>query len=61
VDGQLDPFAREAYFRMLTEAHEQSGRRHTIVITHSLEAQEMIAQKIDVTELAVEESLVLPA
>jgi exonuclease SbcC len=46
ADGALDPEARLAYFRMLEAAHLESGRRHTIVITHSQEAQEQIPQRI---------------
>ncbi|MDY7026691.1 MAG: hypothetical protein SVR04_00180 [Spirochaetota bacterium] len=51
ADGALDPEARERYFRMLTAAHAESGRRHTIVITHSREIQEMIEQRIVMDEL----------
>jgi exonuclease SbcC len=51
ADGALDMEARLAYFQMLREAHRQSGRRHTIVITHSQEAQEMIPQRIVIGEL----------
>ena len=50
ADGALDPEARLAYFKMLEAAHQESGRRHTIVITHSPEAQEFIAQKIEMEE-----------
>jgi DNA repair protein SbcC/Rad50 len=46
-DGALDPNAKLAYFRMVQAAHEQAGRRHTIVITHSESAQEMISQRIE--------------
>lgn len=52
ADGALDPEARERYFRMLEAAHAESGRRHTIVITHSREIQEMIEQRIVMDELA---------
>jgi exonuclease SbcC len=51
ADGALDPEARLAYFRMLEAAHLESGRRHTLVITHSQEAQEMIAQRIRMEDL----------
>lgn len=51
ADGALDPDARERYFRMLEAAHAESGRRHTIVITHSREIQEMIEQQIVMDEL----------
>ena len=46
ADGALDPEARLAFFRMLRAAHLESGRAHTLVITHSEEAQEMIPQRI---------------
>jgi len=47
MDGALDPEARVNYFRMLERAHQESGRYHTIVITHNIDAQEMIEQKIE--------------
>jgi len=52
TDGQLDPEARLAYVRMLEKAHQESGRDKTILITHSPEAQEMILQRIVMSELA---------
>lgn len=52
ADGALDPEARLAYFRMLEAAHLEAGRRHTIVITHSQEAQEQIPQRIRMESLA---------
>jgi exonuclease SbcC len=52
ADGALDSEAKKAYFKMLQAAHNESGRYHTIVITHSPEAQSMIAQKIKISELA---------
>ena len=52
ADGQLDPGARVNYFRLLEAAHQESGRRHTIVITHSTEAQEQIPQQIRMEDLA---------
>jgi len=51
ADGALDVEARLAYFRMLEAAHRESGRHHTIIITHSQEAQEMVAQRIVMSEL----------
>ncbi|HUV08432.1 MAG TPA: metallophosphoesterase [Spirochaetia bacterium] len=51
ADGALDPEARLAYFRMLERAHEISGRQHTIIISHSEAAREMIAQKIEMVKL----------
>ena len=52
ADGALDPEARLAFFRMLRAAHRESGRVHTLVITHSEEAQEMIPQRIQLSELS---------
>jgi len=51
ADGALDQEAKEAYFHMLEKAHIESGRHHTIVITHSPAIQEMIPQKIVMNEL----------
>lgn len=51
TDGALDPDARMAYLRMLEKAHQESGRHHTLLITHSTEIQAMVNQTIDVTEL----------
>lgn len=48
TDGALDPEHREQYARMLEAAHTESGRVHTILITHSSEVQEMIGQRIEV-------------
>lgn len=54
ADGALDEVsgARIKYFRLLLRAHQEAGRYHTIVITHSTEAQEMIGQKIDMRQLS---------
>jgi len=57
ADGALDPEAKLAYFRMLEAAHAESGRTHTIVITHSPEIQEMIPQRIVMRELAETEPI----
>jgi exonuclease SbcC len=51
ADGALDPAAKERYFRMLEEAHSESGRHQTMIITHSREIQEMIQQTIDISRL----------
>jgi exonuclease SbcC len=56
TDGALDPEARTRYLRMLEAAHAQSGRHQTLLITHSRELQEMIAQTIDVTTLTARAS-----
>ena len=50
-DGALDPEARVNYFRMLERAHEESGRQHSVIITHSTDAQETIGQKIEMAKL----------
>jgi len=51
ADGALDPSAKEAYFKMLESAHIESGRFHTVIITHSPAIQEMIPQQIVMNEL----------
>jgi DNA repair protein SbcC/Rad50 len=51
ADGALDLEMKEKYFLMLEAAHNESHRRHTIIITHSREIQEMSQQKIVMTEL----------
>ncbi|KKK57125.1 hypothetical protein LCGC14_3057650, partial [marine sediment metagenome] len=55
ADGALDTDARIAYFRMLEAAHQESGRHHSIVITHSQEAQEMVSQRIVMRDLRAPE------
>jgi exonuclease SbcC len=57
ADGALDPDARVRYFAMMEAAHRESGRHHTILITHSSELQQMIEQRVDVTEIGVEEGV----
>jgi exonuclease SbcC len=52
ADGALDPESRQKYFTMLEAAHQESGRRNTIVITHSPEVQEAIGQKIEMKRTA---------
>ncbi|WP_321991504.1 hypothetical protein [Marispirochaeta aestuarii] len=56
ADGALDPAAKERYFRMLEEAHAESGRYQTLIITHSREIQEMIQQTINITSLEARRS-----
>lgn len=51
-DSALFPESRIAYFRMLQSAFKQSGRKYTVMVSHSPEIQEMLSQKIDVTSLA---------
>lgn len=51
ADGALDVDARMAYLRMIEDAHSRSGRRKTIIVTHSEALQAMIPTKIFVREL----------
>jgi len=51
-DGALDPEAKAHYFRMIEAAHQEAGRHHTILITHSEDIQEMIGQRIVMNELS---------
>lgn len=46
-DGALDPEARESYFRMMMAAHDESGRHHTLVVSHGSEVQELLSQRIE--------------
>jgi len=48
ADGALDSQARERYLAMIEAAHQESERAHTIVITHSREAQQRIPQSIQI-------------
>jgi ABC-type lipoprotein export system ATPase subunit len=52
ADGALDPEARVNYVRMIERAHQEAGRSHTVIITHSSEVQEMIGQKIEMKKIA---------
>lgn len=56
ADGALDPASRAQYLTMLMAAHEESRRRHTLIITHSAELQAMIGQSLDVATLAPKEA-----
>lgn len=47
LDGKIDPENRRKFFIMLEKSHHDSGRHHTVVVTHSSEIQEMITQKIE--------------
>lgn len=51
ADGALDDVAKAHYFRLLQAAHDEAGRHHTILITHSLDILEMIGQQIIMTDL----------
>jgi len=52
ADGALQLEAKTAYYRLLEAAHQESGCIHTMAITHSPDIQEMIGQRIVMTELA---------
>ncbi len=51
ADGALDPEARGRYFDMILAAHAEGGRTHTVIITHSADAQQAIGQRIEVAGL----------
>jgi exonuclease SbcC len=57
ADGQLDPEAKLKYFQMIEAAHVESGRRHTIIVTHSEAAQEMVSQRINMEGLHAAEKV----
>ena len=57
ADGQLDPEAKLKYFQMIEAAHAESGRTHTIIVTHSEAAREMISQKINMEGLHAAEKV----
>lgn len=54
ADGALDPDARRRYVAMLQAEHQAAGRSHTIVISHSEEAQQAIGQRVVMADLAKE-------
>jgi DNA repair exonuclease SbcCD ATPase subunit len=54
ADGHLDPSLRAGYVDMIERARIVSRRRNTLLVSHSVEVQEMIAQKIDLARLAKE-------
>lgn len=47
LDGKLSPHNRQVFFKLLEKTHEQTGRHHTVVVTHSEAVQEQIAQRIE--------------
>ncbi len=51
TDGALYPKDRQDYFRMLLEAHKESGRYQTFLTTHSPDIIAMAAVTLDVTVL----------
>ena len=61
ADGQLDPSLRAGYVAMIEQARVEAKRRNTIVISHDINVQEMIPQKIVMSELATEQAHVAVA
>jgi len=51
ADGALDHESRLRYLRMIDAAHRESGRYQTIIVTHSLELQEMADMSIAIADL----------
>lgn len=51
ADGALDVNARVSYLRMIEDAHRRSGRRKTVIVTHSEALQAMIQTKVFVSDL----------
>jgi exonuclease SbcC len=51
ADGALDPEQKLTYFRMLQAAHAQSGRRHTVLISHDQGIQELVGSRVEVRRL----------
>ena len=51
ADGALDPESRLRYMRMINAAHKESGRYQTIIVTHSLELQDMVDLSINIEDL----------
>jgi DNA repair exonuclease SbcCD ATPase subunit len=51
TDGALDPESRLRYMRMINAAHKESGRYQTIIVTHSLELQDMVDLSINIEDL----------
>jgi exonuclease SbcC len=51
ADGALDHESRLRYMRMIDAAHKESGRYQTIIVTHSLELQDMADMSIAIADL----------
>ena len=49
ADGALHAGAKAPYIRLIRAAHELAKRTHTVLITHSKELQEMIAEHIELS------------
>jgi len=50
-DSAMDAEARGYWLHMIQRAHSITGRYHTIITSHSPELQEMIGQRIEMSEL----------
>ncbi|MGB9686944.1 MAG: hypothetical protein ACPLYX_10660 [Rectinema subterraneum] len=55
ADGALDHESRLRYMRMIDAAHRESGRYQTIIVTHSLELQDMADMSIAIADLQPQE------
>jgi DNA repair exonuclease SbcCD ATPase subunit len=51
ADGALSPEKKHLYLQMVEAAHAESGRHHTVYITHDSGIQDAIPQQIKVSEL----------
>lgn len=51
ADGALSPEKKHLYLSMVEAAHAESGRHHTVYITHDAAIQDAIPQQIKVREL----------
>ena len=51
ADGALDHESRLRYMRMIDAAHKESARYQTIIVTHSLELQDMADMRIAIADL----------
>lgn len=51
ADGALDPASRLNYMRMIDAAHKESERYQTILVTHSLELQDMADVSVKIEDL----------
>lgn len=51
ADGALDHESKQQYLKMVQASHIQSGKHHTILITHDPFIQQQVSQKIIMSEL----------
>lgn len=47
-DGALSPNNKHLYLKMLEAEHNESGRKHTLVITHDQSVQQIITSKMEI-------------